>query len=127
MTITPNPLIPAGAQSVIAGLLQGQRNDSCVIQRPSSSTDGAGAPTGAVTTLPAVACQVRAPQRQPVESVGGARFAAVVDYEVRFPPDTDVRSEDLIVVNGRTLRVIADRDAISHGFELVVMTKAVEA
>ena len=127
MAITPHPALPTGAATVIAARLATYRNSTCVIQRPNSGLDATGAPNSGVTTVATVGCGVRAPQRQPIESVGGGRFAAVVDYEVRFAPDVDVRSEDRIVVNGETLRVIADDEAKSHGFELIVKAKAVES
>lgn len=127
MTISPHPALPTGAATVLAARLASYRTSTCVIQRAATTKDATGAPVGTFTTAATVACGVRAPQRQPVESVGGGRFAAVVDYEIRFAPDVDVRSEDRIVVNGETLRVIADDEAKSHGFELIVKAKAVES
>ncbi|MCA9878217.1 MAG: head-tail adaptor protein [Thermomicrobiales bacterium] len=127
MAPTPSPIIPAGAQPVIAGLLERMRDDTCLIQRLGSSKDGAGAPTGAYSTAATVPCRVKGSQRQPVEGVAGARLGVIVDYEVRFAPGVDVQSEDRIIVNGRTLRVVADQDAASHGFELVVNARAVES
>lgn len=127
MTMSRNPLLPAGAAVPITGLLSRMRDDSCVIQRPATGRDNTGAPAAGFTTVATEPCRVVAPQRQPVESTGGGGFSPVVDYEVRFAPDVVIGSEDRIVVNGRTLRVIADNDAVSHGFELVVKTKAVVA
>jgi len=123
MTIGTNPLIPTGAAAVVSRLLLRMRDDSCVISRPSTSKDATGAPSGGFTTAATVPCRVTSPGLQPVESVGGSRLAPVLTYEVRFAPDVDVRGSDRIVVNGRTLEVIGDRDAVSHGFELVVIAK----
>lgn len=127
MAPIPSPLLPAGAVAAIDRLLTGQRSSVCTIQRPASGVDFTGAPTGGFTTTAVAVCTVRAPGRMPIESVGGGRFGAVVDYEVAFAPDVDVKSNDRIVVNGRTLQVIADHDAASHGFQLKVLAKAVES
>ena len=127
MAITPVPFIPAGAAATVNRLLTRMRDDSCVIQRPTSGTDAGGAPISGYTTVATVACKVSAPGRAPVEAVSGGRVVPLVDYEISLPPDTDVRNEDRIVVNGRTLYVVADRDAVSHGFELKVLVKAAES
>lgn len=127
MTITPNPLVPAGGAAVVNRLLARMRDDTCVIERPSSGTDAGGAPISGYTAVATVACKVSAPGRAPVEAISGGRVVPLVDYEISLPPDTDVRNEDRIVVNGRTLYVVADRDAVSHGFELKVLVKASES
>ena len=108
-------------------LLARMRDDTCVIERPSSGTDAGGAPISGYTAVATVACKVSAPGRAPVEAISGGRVVPLVDYEISLPPDTDVRNEDRIVVNGRTLYVVADRDAVSHGFELKVLVKASES
>lgn len=123
MTIHRNPLVPAGAGAVVTRLMTRMRDDTCVIERPSTSKDATGAPSGGFTTAATVPCRVTSPGLQPNESVGGSRLAPVLTYEVRLPPETDVRGSDRIQVNGRTLEVIGDRDAVSHGFELVVIAK----
>lgn len=127
MPITPVPLIPAGAAATVNRLLTRLRDDTCVIERPTSGTDAGGAPISGYTTAATVACKVTAPGRAPVEAVSGGRVVPLVDYEISMPPETDVRNEDRIVVNGRTLYVVADRDAVSHGFELKVLVKAAES
>ena len=127
MTITPNPLVPAGGAAVVSRLLARMRDDTCVIERPTSGTDAGGAPVSGYTAVASVACKVSAPGRAPVEAISGGRVVPLVDYEISLPPDTDVRNEDRIVVNGRTLYVVADRDAVSHGFELKVLVKAAES
>lgn len=125
MAITPHPALPAGAATAIADRLASYRTDTCVIERPASGVDGTGAPVGGYTTVATVACQVRAPGRQPIESVGGGRFESAIDYEVLFGPAVDVRRHDRIQVNDRVLIVIADQDAVSHGFQVRALTKAV--
>ena len=122
-----NPLIPAGAAATVTRLLARMRDDTCVIERPTSGTDAGGAPISGYTTAATVACKVSAPGRAPVEAISGGRVVPLVDYEISLPPATDVRNEDRIVVNGRTLYVVADRDAVSHGFELKVLVKASES
>lgn len=123
MAITPVPLIPAGAAATVNRLLARMRDDSCVIQRQGAGKDLTGAPSGAFTTVATEPCRVTSQGLQPVESVGGSRLASVVAYEVRFEPDVDVRGNDRIQVNGKTLEVIGDQDAVSHGFQLVVIAK----
>ena len=127
MAITPHPALSAGSAAVVSRLLTKFRNSSCVIQRPTTGTDAGGAPISGYTTAATVACKVQAPGRSPVEAISGGRVVPLVDYEISMPPDTDVRNEDRIVVNGRTLYVVADRDAVSHGFELKVLVKASES
>lgn len=127
--ITPNPLVPTGAVATVNRLLGRMRDDTCVIQRPTSGTDAGGAPISGYTPVDpdGVPCKVTTPGRAPVEAISGGRVVPLVDYEISLPPDTDVRNEDRIVVNGRTLYVVADRDAVSHGFELKVLVKASES
>lgn len=127
MAITPVPLLPTGAVATVNRLLARMRDDTCVIERPTSGTDAGGAPISGHTAVATVACKVSAPGRAPVEAISGGRVVPLVDYEISLPPDTDVRNEDRIVVNGRTLYVVADRDAVSHGFELKVLVKASES
>lgn len=127
MAITPVPLLPSGAVATVNRLLARMRDDTCVIERPTSGTDAGGAPISGYTAVATVACKVSAPGRAPVEAISGGRVVPLVDYEISLPPDTDVRNEDRIVVNGRTLYVVADRDAVSHGFELKVLVKASES
>lgn len=124
MTITPNPLLPSGAASVVSGLLNRMRNSTCVIQRQPAGEDAGGAPiSGDYATVDTVLCKVRAPGRMPVESISGGRFGPAADYEILLPPYTDVRNSDRIAVNGKTMEVIDDRDAVSHGFELSVLVR----
>jgi len=125
MTIAPHPLLPSGAATTITRLLSRTRSDLCVISRSPSTVDAGGAViTGPYTVVEGVPCRVRAAGRTPVEGISGGRFAPVADYEIFLPPDTDVVSNDRIVANGHVMEVVDDRDAISHGFELMVLVKA---
>lgn len=127
MAITPSPIIPAGGAATVAALLARLRDDTCVIERPAAGSDAGGAPAGGYVAVGSAPCRVTAPGRQPVERISGGRLVPLIDYEIRFPPDADVRSDDRIKVNGRTLYVVADRDAISHGFELTAPVTASES
>jgi hypothetical protein len=123
--ITPNPLIPAGANATISRLLGRMRDDTCVIQRKPVGFDAGGAPiSGPYTAVASVDCRVVASGRTPVESISGGRVGPIADYEILMPPDTDVLSDDRIVVNGKTMEVVQDQDAISHGYQLRVLVKA---
>jgi hypothetical protein len=101
------------------------RGDSCVIQRKSGDLDAAGAPvSGGYTTVATVTCRVKSAGRVAGERAYGGQFGPEADYEITMPRDTDVRSDDQIVVNGKTMQVVGDDDAKSYGFELVVGAKA---
>ena len=127
MTMHPIPIVPAGSAVVIKNLLSGLRDDVCTIQTPVVGLDATGAPVAAYATQAVVACRVVTLIRQPIESIGGGRLGAVVDYEVRMPPDTIVSNNDQILVNDRVLQVVSDRDAASHGFEVRVFATTVES
>jgi hypothetical protein len=127
MTMHPIPIVPAGSADLIKRLLGGLRDDVCTIQAPIVGLDGTGAPVAAHATTAVVSCRVVSLIRQPAEIIGGGRISAVVEYEVHLPPGTVVSSNDQILVNDRVLQVVADQDAASHGFEVKVFVKAVEA
>lgn len=122
--IAPNPLIPAGSVAPIDRLLARMRTDWCVVRRPSSSVDPGGAPiSGGYETVASLDCQVATPGRIPTEAVGGGRFGPEADYEIRLPRWADVRSDDVIDVNARTLSVVYAPEP-THGFERRVLVKA---
>jgi head-tail adaptor len=127
VSLHPNPLVPAGANATINRLLARMRDDTCVIERPTSGVDAGGAPISGYTAIAKIACKVAAPGQMPVETISGGRVVSLVDYFISLPPTTDVREDDRIVVNGRTLSVVADPDAASHGYELKVSVKASES
>lgn len=125
MTIRPNPILPAGAVTVIDALLGRMREDSCVVKRRPAGVDAGGAPaTGPYTTVATVGCQVAAAGRTAVERMFGGQFGPETDYVIKLPRTTDVRSDDQIAVNGKTVQVISDDDLKSYGFELIVAAKA---
>ena len=102
--------------------------DTCVVQRLSGAKDRAGAQTNDWVTTATVACRVDAPARQPVEAVSGGRVGPIVDYDVFiWPRTTVVGSNDRILVNGRTLNVVATQDALSFFVDLKVSTKAAKS
>lgn len=103
--------------------------DTCVIQRQSGAVDAAGAQTNEWVTAETVACRVDAPSRQPVEVVSGGSVTPGVDYDVfLYPRSTVVHNTDRILVNGRTLNVVSDQDAVSIRFDSGrVSTKAAES
>ncbi len=59
----------------------------------------------------------------PVETISGGRAVPLVDYEITFSRAVDVQNKDRIVVNGRTLYVVADRDAVTIGLQTKVLVK----
>ena len=127
MAIRPNPLVPAGAVVTIDRLLGRMREDWCVIRRKSPSQDAGGAPiSGGFTTAASVDCQVAASGRAAVERAFGGQFGPETEYVLKLPRDTDVRSDDQIIVNGKTLQVVADDDLKSYGFEVIVAAKATD-
>lgn len=122
--LTPQEMDDIGQELYEAGLYP----SSCVIQQPASGVDLTGAPLDGWTTSATVACRVDPPSRQPVEATGGGRLGPIVDYDVYlYPRDTAIDGNARILVNGRTLQVIADQDAVSISFDLKVSTKVVEA
>lgn len=125
MSLRPNPILPAGAVAAIDRILEGQRDDLCVIERPSSGVDAGGAPASATfTAVQGVPCQVSAPARVAIEAASGGRFVPEADYEVRLPRETDVRSADRIVVKGIRLEVVSILKALSFGMQMIVAAKA---
>lgn len=124
MALGRNPVVPAGPWNAASRLVARMRTTICVIERRTTGRDAGGAPVGGYAAIAKVACKVKAAGRMPVETVAGGRVGPVVDYEIAFPTATDVRSDDRIVVNGRTMEIISDRDAVSHGMQLNVLVKA---
>jgi len=127
VSITRNPIIPAGAYATVGHLLGRMRTSVCTVQRPRSGINAAGSPVAGFATVAVVPCRVVASGRIPVETVTGGRFGPVADYELFFSPDADVRSQDRIITNGATLNVVADQDAVSHGFQLKVIARVAES
>lgn len=126
MSRRPNPALPAGAVATIDRLLVKQRGDTCIIERPVSGTDAGGAPvSGWEQVGDPEPCKVTAPGRMPMETVSGGRAVPLVDYEVSFYRDVEVHNEWRIqhVESGRTLYIVADRDAVSYGFQVKVLVK----
>lgn len=124
MAIRPHPLIPAGGAAAVDRVLARTRGDVCTIQRPVTTRSPGGAPVAGFATVAVVDCAVALPGRTPVEGVSGGRYAATGDYEVRLPRGVVVHPDDRILVNGRTLEVVDDRDAVSYGFQTIVVAKA---
>lgn len=124
MAIRPHPLIPAGGAAAVDRVLARTRPDVCTVQKPVATRSPGGAPVAGYATVAVVDCSVAVPGRTPVEAVAGGRLAAVGDYEVRLPRGTDVKSDFRILVNGKTLEVVDDRDAVSFGFQTIVVARA---
>lgn len=126
MTIKPYSQYLEAADVVeIDAELALNRGDSCVIQRPGASRDPGGAPvSGGLTTVAVVDCQVKSSGRVAGERVFGAVFGPEADYVISLPRETDVRSDDLITVNGKTMQVTGEDEAKSYGFELIIAAKA---
>lgn len=124
MSLAPHPALSRGSARNVSRLLTRFRTDLCVIQRPTSGTDAGGAPVGGFTAIAVVPCRIQAAGRMPIEAVSGGRVGPVADYELYFDPGIDIRSKDRIAANGKTMDVVSDFDAQSHGFELKVLAKS---
>ena len=123
--IRPHPLIPAGTVATLDRLFTGLRQDTCVIERPSTSRDAGGAPVGTMTVTGGFPCTVRRPGRVGTERTAGARFGPDVDYEVLFDREVQVTTDDDLVVmrTGTRLRVVSVPDAESYGLQMIVGAK----
>ena len=124
MAIRPNPILSLGSQATIDRLLAGQMADVCTVQRQATQRGVSGAQVTAWGTTAVVPCKVATPGRAPVENVAGARYGPQADYEITVPRDTDIRSTDRILVNGRALDVIFAPLATSFAFVLRVAARA---
>lgn len=128
MTRQPPSILSAGAVSTIDTLLAGFRTSTCVIERNVGTKDKGGAKVDSWEAVGSpVPCKVKAPGRSPTEQALGGSITPMVDYEVKLPRNTEVHNDWRIQVNGRTLYVVADRDAETSGFQDTVLTKAGKA
>lgn len=100
--------------------------DSCIVQRPNRVSDGEGGYTlGTPTTVATVACRVSPLGNAAQESVIGEAVRAVAQYVVHLPAETDVRSDDRLVVGSRTFEVV---EPLRRSYEVIrrVIAREVE-
>ena len=84
--------------------------DGVVLTRPSPSVDAEGNDVAGMITVASVTRGFYALPSAHDQAEAGQR-AALIDAVLAFPPGTDVRSGDRVVVRGSTFEVLTTEDA----------------
>jgi hypothetical protein len=110
----------------IASALQSTYDVSCTIKRPSSSTQGSlGYQSTTLETITTLNVGVKQPSAG-ILALYADQIASNITAQVRMPPDTDVRQQDLLVMADQTLTVQVLLEPQSYNLELNVLASKVQ-
>lgn len=101
-------LLSAADLAFMQGVVVTSLPDTCSIQRPTNTDDGAGGHTTSwVTVQSGIACRIEAysGRKGGDEDVVNARFESVMWWRVHLPAATDVRITDRILSGSHTFEV----------------------
>lgn len=100
-----NPISPAEMLSIQADVALAACDKDCQIQRlPTSTPDSRGVPSGVPTTIATVKAGMKQPTGNHLQNYDYL-IAAMDTWLVQFPVGTDVRAQDNLVIEGRSLVV----------------------
>ena len=111
-------ILTAGELALLRRDVEAPLPDTCVVNRVSQVSNGAGGWTDESVVTATVACRV-SPVGQREAQIAQA-MDATADHVVTLPADTDVKQNDTITVDGKTLSVTGIRERVSEGIVLRV-------
>jgi hypothetical protein len=109
----------------IASALQSTYDVSCTIKRPSGTQGSLGYQSSSPTTITTLNVGIKQPSAG-ILALYADQIAANITAQVRMPPDTDVRQQDLLVLPDQTLTVQVLLEPQSYNLELNVLASKVE-
>lgn len=90
--------------------------DTAVVSRPSRVSDGEGGSTVSYSTVATVACRISPLGNAAQETVIGEAARAIAQYVINLPAETDVESDDRLIVGSRTFEVV---ETVKRSYEVI--------